>query len=68
MTPRSIDPATHEPLYTCDTCSVPVVPGDTGIYSKDHLHFCSISCLYTYYEGEPAAAEMDYDDEPPRYL
>jgi hypothetical protein len=45
-----------------------MVLGDKGTYQKDHHYFCSISCLYTYYEGEPAAAEMDYDDEPHRYL
>ena len=61
MSIRSIDPATHEPLYTCDTCGIPVVPGDKGTYHKDHKYFCSLGCLYTYYEGEPAAESEDYD-------
>ena len=60
MNTRSIDRSNHEPLYTCDTCSLPLVPGDKGTYSKDHRYFCSVACLYTYYEGEPAAEDEDY--------
>ena len=68
MTPRSINPSTQEPNYTCDTCNMPVVPGDTGTYQKDHLFFCSVACLYTYYEGEPATHGEEYENESLRYL
>ena len=60
MNTRTVDPATYEPLYTCTTCNTPVVPNDTDTYTKEHRHFCSIGCLYTYYEGEPAAEDDDY--------
>ena len=59
MHTRSIDPATHEPLYTCSTCSSPIVPGNPGVYTKEHHYFCSPACVYIYYEGEPAAEESD---------
>ena len=58
---KTIDHSTQEPLYTCDTCTLPVVPGDKGVYQKDHLFFCSAGCVYTYYEGEPAAQVEDYE-------
>ena len=61
MNTRSIDRSNHEPLYTCHTCSLPLVPGDKGTYSKDHRYFCSVACLYTYYEGEPATQGEDYE-------
>jgi hypothetical protein len=61
MNTRSIDPATNEPLYTCYTCNLPVVPGNPGVYSKEHRTFCSPGCVYTFYEGEPAAQAEDYD-------
>jgi hypothetical protein len=56
----SIDHATHEPLYTCYTCHTPVHPDNPGVYSKEHRIFCSAGCVYTYYEGEPAAEAEDY--------
>jgi len=59
MYTRSIDPATHEPLYSCYTCNSPVVPGNPGVYWKEHRVFCSVGCLYIYYEGEPAADDHD---------
>lgn len=43
----------------CDTCSRHHIPGSSGTYQKDNRYFCSITCLYTYYEGEPAAEEDD---------
>lgn len=63
MNTRSIDYATHEPLYTCDTCNQPVVPGNNGegVYEKDHHVFCSPACAYIYYEGEPASQTEDYE-------
>jgi hypothetical protein len=61
MSIRSIDPATYEPLYTCEHCSIPTVPGDKGTYTKDHKYFCSPGCLYIYYEGEPATQGEDYE-------
>ena len=61
MTPRSIDHRTHDPLYPCETCGTPVVPGDRGTSRKDNKYFCSIGCLYTYYEGEPATHGEEYE-------
>jgi len=61
MSTRSIDYSTGEPLYTCSTCNLPVVPGDPGVYSKEHQYFCSPACIYIYYEGEPAAQTEDYE-------
>lgn len=60
MNTGSIDHATHEPLYTCSTCDLPVHPENPGVYRKDHHIFCSAGCVYTYYEGEPAAEAEDY--------
>jgi len=57
---KTIDAATQEPLYTCHNCNVPVVPDEPDVYTKEHRHFCSPHCVYTYYEGEPAAQAEDY--------
>lgn len=57
---RTIDHATQEPLYECTTCHTPVIPNTVGVYQKDHNIFCSAGCVYTYYEGEPAAQVEDY--------
>jgi len=64
---RTIDPITNEPLYLCYTCNRPMVPGDRGTYSKDHKNFCSIACVYIYYEGEPVAQSDDFERTSNQY-
>lgn len=45
--------------YECSSCRRAVVPNSGGVYEKDGRYFCSLQCIYTYYEGERPAENDD---------
>jgi hypothetical protein len=57
---KTIDAATHEPLYTCSNCNTPIVPDAPDVWVKEYHYFCNVGCVYAYYDGELAAEDDDY--------